>query len=82
MPRGPMSTVIWSVANSSGQAAAARPAKFPLFDPILPVFEPDRPGHGFMARTADRAVLIELRRFLAVIRVPLLIDYQACALTT
>ena len=43
------------------------PAKLPLFAPIFPLFEPDRPGHGLTARTADRAVPVELRRFLALI---------------
>ena len=47
------------------------PAKLPLFDPVFPPLEHGRPDHGVTARTADRAVLIELRRFLAVIRVPL-----------
>ena len=46
------------------------PAKFPLFDPIFPLFEHDRPDHGLTARTADRAVLVRLRRFLAGIHVP------------
>ena len=45
-------------------------AKFPLFDPVSPLFEPDRPRHGLTARTADRAVLVRLRRFLAAIHVP------------
>ena len=46
------------------------PAKLPLFDPIFPLFEHDRPDHGLTARTADRAVLVRLRRFLAGIHVP------------
>ena len=45
------------------------PDKVPPINPVLPPFEPDRPNHGLKARTADRAVLIELRRFLAGIRV-------------
>ena len=43
---------------------------FPLFDPVFPLFEHDRPDHGLTARTADRAVLVRLRRFLAGIHVP------------
>ena len=46
------------------------PAKFPLFDPVFPLFEHDRPDHGLTARTADRAVLVRLRRFLAANHVP------------
>ena len=46
------------------------PAKLPLSDPIFPLFEHDRPCHGVTARTADRAVLVRLRRFLAGIHVP------------
>ena len=46
------------------------PAKLPLFNPIFPLFEHDRPHHGLTARTADRAVLVRLRRFLAAIHVP------------
>ena len=42
-----------------------RSAKCPPFDPICPLFEHDRPDHDLTARTADRAVLIELGRFLA-----------------
>ena len=42
-----------------------RPAKLPLFDPIFPLFEHDRPDHNLTARKADRAVLVILRRFLA-----------------
>ena len=41
------------------------PAKCPPFDPVFPPIEPDRPDHGLTARTADRAVLIDFRRFLA-----------------
>ncbi len=44
------------------------PAKFPLFDPVFPLFEHDKPDHGLTARTADRAVLVRLRRFLAGIQ--------------
>ena len=40
-------------------------AKCPPFEPILPLFKHDRLGHGLTARTADRAVPIRLRRFLA-----------------
>ena len=65
-----LSTVIWSVADSSGQAAAACPVKCPPFDPVFPLFEPDRPDHDLTARSADRAVLIDFRRFLAEIHVP------------
>ena len=36
----------------------------------LPLFEHDRPCHGLTARTADRAVLVRLRRFLAANHVP------------
>ena len=43
-----------------------RSAKLPPFDPIFPLFEHDMPCHGLTARTADRAVLVRLRRFLAV----------------
>ena len=39
----------------------------PPFDPICPLFEHDRPDHDLTARTADRAVLIEVGRFLTVI---------------
>ena len=46
------------------------PAKLPLFDPIFLLCEHDRPDHGIMARTADRAVPVTLTGFLAVIRVP------------
>ena len=42
------------------------PPQFPLFDPVFPLFEHDRPDHGLTARTADRAVPVELRRFLPV----------------
>ena len=48
--------------------SANGPAKLPLFDPIWPLFEPDRPDHGLTARTADRAAPVRLRRFLAGIR--------------
>ena len=44
--------------------------ELPLFDPILPLFEHDRPDHALTARTADRAVLVRLGRFLAGIHVP------------
>ena len=40
------------------------PARFRLFAPVFPLFEHGRPDHGLTARRADRAVLIELRRFL------------------
>ena len=46
------------------------PAKLPLSDPVFPLFEHDRPDHGLTARTADRAVLVRLRRFLAANHVP------------
>jgi len=48
--------------------SANGPSKLPLFEPLFPLFEPDRPDHGLTARNADRAVLVRLRRFLAGIR--------------
>ena len=51
-----------------GEGQRQRSAKCPLFDPTCPPFEHDRPDHGLTARRADRAVLIEFRRFLAGIR--------------
>ena len=42
-----------------------RSAKCPPFNPVFPLFEHGRPDHYLTARTADRAVLIEFRRFLA-----------------
>ena len=41
------------------------PVKCSPFDPVLPPFQHDGTGSPSMARSADRAVLIELRRFLA-----------------
>ena len=41
------------------------PPKCQPFDPICPLFERDGSDHGLPARTADRAVLVGLRRFLA-----------------
>ena len=40
-------------------------AKCPPFGPVFPPIEHDRPKHGLTARTADRAVLYDFRRFLA-----------------
>ena len=37
--------------------SASQPAKCPLFDPVFPLVEHDRPDHGLTARRADRAVL-------------------------
>ena len=51
--------------RAHGKGAVNGPAKFPLFDPVFPLFRHNRPDHGLTARTADRAVLIGLRRFLA-----------------
>ena len=56
--------------RTHARAAVNGPAKLPLFDPVFPLFEHDRPDHGLTARTADRAVLVRLRRFLAGIHVP------------
>ena len=51
--------------RADGNGGVNGPAKFPLFDPVFPLFEHDRPDHDLTARTADRAVLVRLRRFLA-----------------
>ena len=53
------------VLVDQGTRERQRPAKCPLFDPVCPLFEHDRLHHGLTARMADRAVLVELRRFLA-----------------
>ena len=47
------------------------PAKLPPFEPAFPLFEHDRPDHGLTARTADRAVLVNLDDFLPRITSPL-----------
>jgi len=47
-----------------------RSVRFPLFDPVVRLFWHDRPDHRLTARTADRAVPVRLRRFLAEIHVP------------
>ena len=49
--------------RAHGKGGVNGPAK-------LPLFEHDRTDHGLTARTADRAVLVRLRRFLAAIHVP------------
>ena len=65
--------VIWTKGSHMRfSVAEAREglALFPPFDPIFPLFRPRRSRHDPTARTADRAVLIELIRLLAVNRVP------------
>ena len=47
------------------KGSATVPPNVRHFAPIFPPFEHDRPGHGLTARTADRAVLVRLRRFIA-----------------
>ena len=60
-----------TAALDDGDVRCRQPsAKLPLFDPVVPLFEHDRPDHDLTARTADRAVLVRLRRFLAAIHVP------------
>ena len=53
-----------------------RRSKCPPFDPVFTPFEHDRTRSASTARSADRTVLIELRRFLAAIRVPAWIDVR------
>ena len=49
-----------TVAPVPCEGQRQRSAKCPLLDRICPLFEHDRPDHALTARTADRAVLIEL----------------------
>ena len=47
------------------------PAKFPLFDPVFPLFEPDKPCHGL---TAERQIVqswLDLDDFLPGFATPL-----------
>ena len=62
-----------SLVEGTGSFMPSNP--YPCEDSVngpakLPLFEHDRPCHGVTARTADRAVLVRLRRFLAGIHVP------------
>ena len=45
--------------------AASTVRQMPAIGTGFPPIEHDRPKHGFAARTADRAILVELRRLLA-----------------
>lgn len=51
--------------SGTTSVASTVPAKLPLSYPIVPLFEANKPDHSLTARTADRAVRYELRRFLA-----------------
>ena len=55
----------WRRTGTPCEGQRQRSGKLPLFDPVFPLFEHGRPDHGLTARRADRAVLIELRRFVA-----------------
>lgn len=64
---GSISGTGWGGGMTGMSDARQRSAKCPSFDPTCPLFEHDRPDHDLTAITADRAVLYELIRFLAVI---------------
>ncbi|MYH48798.1 MAG: DDE-type integrase/transposase/recombinase, partial [Gammaproteobacteria bacterium] len=55
----------WRRPTSWAGIAVNSPAKCWLFDPVFWLFEHNRFDHGLTARTADRAVHVELRRLLA-----------------
>ena len=57
--------LLHAVALAPCEGQRQLPAKCPPFEPIFPPFDHDRPDDDLTARTADRAVLYKLRRFLA-----------------
>ena len=68
-----------SLAPVEGTAPSCRRTGTPI--PVkgsvkCPLFEHDRPDHGLTARTADRAVLIELRRLIAVNHILLEVPFR------
>ena len=60
------SGIVQIASSRSNSGHLARHAGFPPFDAVSPLFQCGGIRYGPAARTADRAVPVELRRFLAV----------------
>ena len=59
----------WRAARTPRPVLDGGHAKCPPFDPVFPPFQQDRTSSSSTARSADRAVLYELKRFVVRIHV-------------